>query len=263
MSGQPSFDVAVEIVRAAERAGVRAIDTAPVYGSAEHIVGAGARTTPVFTKFDPATAPGPSIVGSLERLRRSQVDVAFIHDAATLEHDATGYVDRAHALVGGPIGALGASIYTPEQFELAVDDPRISVIQAPISAADGRLSITGLLGRAAEAGKTVVARSVFLQGALMLPAARLPNHLLSLTPLLGELDELAAGAGMTRSQLLVSFVRDMPAVGALLLGCETLDQLTHNLDLMAGPPIPLDVWTRIQMRPSLDLRVVDPRGWPK
>lgn len=262
-TGQPSAPDAVALIRLAADAGVRALDTARGYGSAETLIGASGVTTPVFTKIAARVDPLRSISASLACLGRDAVEIAFFHDPDVVLKDERGSIDRASELVGNLVGALGASVYTPEQFAAAVEDPRIGAIQAPMSVADRRLVDLGLLNHAQAAGKAVYARSLYLQGALLLGVDELPPYLSVLAPVVDRVRALAAARQTTPRCVLVSFVRDLPAIAGIVLGCETTAQLSDNLNAVGGPPLLDSDRSALEEVSPVEVSALDPRTWPE
>lgn len=257
--GQPSADEAIALIRLAEAEKVDALDVAPAYGAAEALVGRASVSTPIFTKCanDDISA---SVRSSLSKLGRSSVDVLFLHEPQLVVHDPDGRIDRAASLVGTLVGRLGASVYSPAEFEACLADPRISCIQAPISAADRRLLDSGLLADAASAGKRVYARSVFLQGALLLAGSELPSHLLALRPLVSHLGRIASEAGVPLAELLPGYVAQLPGVAGVLIGCESHEQMVADVRGLRRA-LPGRVAEAIAALPGLAGSVVDPRLW--
>lgn len=261
-SGRPSREEAIAILRRADEAGVMGFDSAPGYGDAEELLGDAAVTAPVFTKVTGDLEPRESVERSLRRLKRSSVDLLFLHDPQLLLDDPMGIVDQAYDLVGSLVGGLGASVYTPEQFEAAMANDRIKAIQAPVSFADRRLEAAGLLRAARVSGTRVFARSVFLQGALLLEPARLPRHLAALRELGEEARGVAFARGESVAATLMAYVRDLSGVEALVVGCESSAQLEENLRAVTAPPLSEEHRARLTSVPVLASEVVDPRCWP-
>ena len=259
--GRVSRHEARALLAAAEKMGVGALDTAPVYDDAETLIGEAGTKLPVFTKAAGLDVEG-SVRASLLRLRRTAVDVLFLHDPNVIQGDPGGVIDRAASLVGGMVGALGASVYTPEQFEGAVADPRISCIQAPVNAADRRLVDGGLLDEAARRGVRVYARSVFLQGALLLEPDEVPEHLAELAPVVHTVRGIAAGAGCRVEDLLIRAVVGLPGITGLVIGCETVDQLRNDVESARQGSLDPRLAGDLTQLPPVPESVVDPRRWP-
>jgi len=261
-TGPPSRSDAIAMVRAAADAGVGAIDCAPVYGTAEDLVVGAGVTVPVFTKLSPDADPVHSVDESCRRLRRDVLDILFLHDPAVVERDPANLVGRAYDLVGRKVRSLGASVYTPKQFSAALADRRISAIQAPVSAADRRVLDGQLLEDAAHHGTPVYARSVYLQGALLLDPDRLAPHLRSLGEVIAAVDAIARRRGMTRAAVLATYVRDLPGVTGVILGAETIEQLGANLIAISAPALDETDRAAIEGSTPPDGDALDPRTWP-
>ena len=238
---------------------LRGVDTAPSYGDAEALLADVPHSVAVFTKLDVPASATDSIAGSLRRLGRTSVEVAFLHDAVALTDDRL--LDDAHALVGTAYARLGVSTYSIREFELALADERIGAIQAPVSVADQRLLDAGLLAEARRRDCLVLARSVFLQGALLGQPERLPSHLRPLESLVVRLDELSRTSGRSRRDLACAFVRDLADIGGVVIGCETEQQLRDNVALVQTDPLPVAVRDAIGDAPRLAESVVDPTHW--
>lgn len=258
-AGAMDDETAVQLVRKAAEKGVLAFDTAPGYGSAERLIGKADVRTPVFTKLAPRVNPEVSVDGSLERLGRRRLDVLQVHDEAQL-HDRE-LLGSLRALVGTRVAALGASIYDELAFRLAVDDGSFGYVQVPASVADRRFT-GAALEVARSAGRKVLARSVYLQGALLMEQLDLPAHLAALSPVLDAVDRIATSTGRSRHELLLAFVRDLPGVHGVLVGCETLEQLEAILLAFQTPPLDPATRSALEALPSLPAKVTDPRRWP-
>ncbi len=159
---------ALDLIAAAERAGIGALDTAPVYGPAEKIIGASTWTGEVWTKLDPTIRPEESVAYSLECLNRSRLDVLYVHDVDQfLRLDRRGLAE-IEALRGPLVDAIGVSAYEPTRVILALSRLDFDVVQLPVNPFDTRLvqaRETNLLPNEC----TYVGRSVFLQGLLAQP----------------------------------------------------------------------------------------------
>jgi aryl-alcohol dehydrogenase-like predicted oxidoreductase len=256
--GQPSFDDAVAMLR---HPAVTALDTAPGYGTAEHIIGAAGVLVPVTTKLDPAVSPAESVTRSCERLGRETLDAVLLHDAGLVDDDPHGVIDAATRLVeNGTIGRLGASVYTPAQLAAVVLDPRLTMCQIPLHALDHRWS-DALLARAATTGTTVVARSVFLQGALLMEPQPLPSHLASLAPALVQLRSIAREHERTVAELLIAAVRDRDGIAGLVLGADHFAHLDELAAAMSTPLLTATERSALAAIGALSDAVLDPRRW--
>lgn len=258
--GAPSPSESVGLLAAARELGVRTLDTAPAYGDAEVMIGIHASDLAVHTKVAHGTDPAASLAASLERLGRSEVDVLHLHDPDAVLEPSGRSVAAAHALVGEGTRALGASVYTPAQFDAAVEDPRVTVVQAPLNVLDRRIG-DDRLTTAVAAGTRVLARSVLLQGLLADPTGRGAGRVPALDAALAEFATVAALLDRTPEELALGWVRSRPGVSGVVVGVEGVGHLRRLAQVLAGPvlaPEELAVLTALPL-PTGD--AVDPRGW--
>jgi aryl-alcohol dehydrogenase-like predicted oxidoreductase len=155
---------------------------------------------------------------------------------------------------------VGVSVYTPEEFEKALDIDAIGAIQVPMNVVDQRIT-DNHLNQAGSLGKQVFARSIFLQGVLLAEPDSLPPVLSELAPVLSRLRGIASDLGMTVMELLIASVRDRSGLSGLVIGAESTSQL-NEIASACGTPI-LEELLSDSLR---DLRVdnialLDPRKW--
>jgi spore coat polysaccharide biosynthesis protein SpsF len=66
------------------------------------------------------------------------------------------------------------------------------------------------------------------------------------------------------ADLAIAFTRAQVWIHSLVIGVETLAQLTQNLALFAAPPLTSDEVTIVRERlPVLPDRLLDPAQWPR
>lgn len=251
---------AAAVLDAARRLGIRVVDTAPGYAGAEDAIGAAGAEFAVHTKIPPGEEPAKALAASLERLRRDRVEVLHLHNPDVVLNAEDPQLNAAASLVGAGAEAIGASIYTREQFLAAVADPRITVVQAPMNVLDRTITDEDL--RLAErSGKDVIARSALLQGLLGDPGraiGRVPH----LDGMLAAFDAVRTRVEIGPLELAIGWVRSRPAVVGIILGAETPDQLEGLVRTLAEPPLADDVVALLAGLPEPAGRAADPRTWP-
>ena len=257
-SGQPARQQAVRIVRHAIAHGVTALDTARGYRQAESVVGEalsgawGSRAN-VVTKLDLGAAKVPATEAEIH----AQVDASIQSSCEALQTEKLGTVLlhrwEHHDLWGGAawrrmcelqeegrIGWLGASVYGPGEAIQAVQDLRVQHLQIPINVLDRRWKRAGA-DRAISRRKDLIVhgRSVFLQGILLHSADRWPRIAgLNREGCARQLAELSEGFGRDGiADLCLAYVRSLPWITGVVIGCETLQQLQNNLQLFLQPKL--------------------------
>ncbi len=278
-TGQPDRLGAKAILEAAFAAGITTLDTARAYGDSEAIIGSWLSSrarrktaTRIVTKLAPlpagtADSRRTAALESLEHSRQAigleQLSVVLAHREADLLDDDIAALLESERLAGR-IGCFGASVYSVEAAETLLALGRVAVLQVPLSAADRRFAESGLIARAAAAGVAVFARSIFLQGALLMAPDRLPPHLEPLAPALRVLGALAGEHGCPPSTLLMLADRDMPGVTSLVVGVERAEQLAPHIAAISAPPLPDSVRREMAgLFAGLPRAAIDPSQWPR
>jgi aryl-alcohol dehydrogenase-like predicted oxidoreductase len=187
----------------------------------------------------------------------------LIHDPSQLDAWAGGLgATLAGCRDAGLTERVGVSVYTPEQFALALELEELSIVQAPYSVFDRRLDEAGLLIRARERGIVVMLRSAFLQGLLVMDPARRPGWLSFAAERLRAWDECCARAGLPPAQVALRFVLDHHPDALVPVGCETSAQLDGIIAAALAPALEPTLVDELEALASDDLALVDPTRWP-
>jgi aryl-alcohol dehydrogenase-like predicted oxidoreductase len=268
-TGQPSAEESCLMIGEALRLGINCLDTASGYGESERVIGQclqGKRNRPaIVTKFalpreiekgGVERAIVRSVEASLERLRVPVLDMAMLHHAGDLLRQGPEIIRACRNLIrAGCIQAAGVSFGAEpaRQFEQIWEyarDPVFEGVQVPVNVLDQRLVHSEALRRLQDADKIVFARSVFLQGLLLMNPDRVPAHLTE------------AGEALQHLQLAVSYVRDLPGVHSLVIGAESVDQIRRNSELIEGPPLQERIRSELQKRfEAMPDRLISPQLW--
>lgn len=261
-SAKPRAEDAEALLLAADARQVAALDTAPAYPDAEMAIGASQWTGSVHTKIDWGVDPATSLARSLTRLNRNHVDILYLHDASELLRSESGVIDSAHRLVGNGVGVLGASVYEIEEFDAALEDPRIGVIQVPMNVFDRRIDEVRL-AKAVARGVCVYARSVLLQGVLLTSPEKAEDVVPGLGGYVTSFQEAARSCGLTPLAAALGWVRAAEGVCGVVLGATSVEEL-HGLLTAAGAAALGDsALSDLRSLTQPEWRLVDPRQWNK
>ncbi len=273
--GPPPRGEAVALLREAADAGITLFDTAPAYGGAEAILGealGGRSECLLATKV--GVPPGnpdrralaalvrKSLDGSRRALRRDVLDIVQIHNA-------TEAVVRSGELAeillaereAGRIRLLGATVYTEAEALAAIRAGVFDVIQVPFNGLD-----RGMAGRvfpeAAQAGVGVVARSVYLKGALTPRARQLPEALRPLREAAARLVDTVAGSWEALPAVALRYCLGAEGVSCVLVGPRSSTELRQALDAAARGPLPPEARARVEAVGVDDPSLLNPVNWP-
>ena len=272
--GQPSEAEAFAILDAAVAGGIKTLDTARAYGTSEDVIGRWRRQRSVachvVTKLTPLTMVASEEMPSVARnsLREfalaiggEPIDLVLAHRETDLLVPAVRAVLEG-AIQEGLIAAYGASVSTIDGALRLMDAVPIAAIQLPASLADRRFE--PVVDRANRLGTRVFARSIFLQGALLMKAAALPAHLALLKPALKVLLDVSMVTGISATELCLLAVRDRKGIDSLVVGVDSAHQLTAHIAAIDAAPLAREVTDQLdEAFGGLPDKVLDPGCWPK
>lgn len=225
------------ILLAAQKAGVKVLDTASLYGEAESVLGVNRldafkivtktpRYATPFIEDEHVQQLFDTFDRSLDKLAVDRVDGLLVHHAQDI------LVDGGERLVSGmerlkeqcKVSKIGVSIYDGEQLEALLRRFTPDLVQLPLNVFDQRLIHSGWLQRLHDKGVEIHVRSVFLQGLLLMPLEDIPTYFEPIRPLLARWHAAAREQGMSLVQAALAFVRDQSAVAHVLVGVESGSQ---------------------------------------
>lgn len=231
---------ALQCIETAIDCGIRSFDTAASYGQAEQILGSYLARSSSLRESLRITSKTP--VGALNGARESEyarilnsllditlrqlnteyLDYFLFHESCYSKNQAA--LEAIDALrSSGKVLFTGVSIYDPEEAEACAKSQVVNVIQAPVSIFDQRMILSGKLK--SEHFKCVQARSIFIQGLLLMPVNSIPSYLSEITPFVLTYIALCEKYGVSRLQAALAFVRGQASVAQLVVGAENPDQI--------------------------------------
>lgn len=270
-TGRPENSDIRSILAYAQTAGVTLIDTASAYGDAEATLGRCWPADPVFNvvtktpklndRVPPRNTLRDAFALSLSRLRARSIYGLLAHEADDLLGPHGGELwDGLSALKNaGLVEKIGVSAYSGEQVEALVSSFALDIVQIPLNLFDQRLVSGGHLALMKSAGIEIHARSIFLQGLLLMDPDSVPAdmptakaHLVKLRNRLGryELSALEAALG---------FALQQQEIDQIVIGVTSVDELKGVLAAAATPVSKDFPWTDCA---AGDLDILDPRRWP-
>jgi aryl-alcohol dehydrogenase-like predicted oxidoreductase len=247
------------LLAAASRLGIRTVDTAPAYGEAEAVIGRHGWEGAVQTKLERGVDPRASLTASLTALRRDRVEVLYIHASEEMLDPMSSVVTAAGRLVGDGADALGASVYSVEEFEAANLTPDITVIQVPVNVLDRRF-VRAPSGATDRAVVRIIARSVFLQGVLLADPAELPRAVAGLAPIVAGFRAIAAGHATTPAALALAWVQTRTRVDGVVIGVQDERELEEVVAAWRAD-VDADAIAEVDGLVPPAPALVDPRRW--
>lgn len=257
--GRLDDSAADAVLSAAWDAGMRWFDTARAYGESERRIGAWCRASGQSPVVVTKIAAGSSVADEIDKSAAAlgkDPDYVLAHRSSDLTQ--APFLDGLRRAVGsGRIRAFGASVYTPEEAFAVLEVEDISVFQLPYNILDRRMVDSGLFAAAADRGVLILARSIYLQGVLLMEPEALPRHLSGLREPLATLRDL----GTDMQTLALAAALHEPGIGSCVIGVETADQIRQHANLDAVDPAVIAAAIRIGE--GLPEALIDPSRWPR
>jgi aryl-alcohol dehydrogenase-like predicted oxidoreductase len=255
----PLAEVRAMLARAAGE-GVAVLDTAANYGQAEEVL-AQCDMRP-FRIVSKTVSVKNGVAAVIARARQSvktlgRVDVLLVHAVADLLGPDGDELWRA--LCGlkeqGTVGAIGISAYVADDPAVLARRFRPDVMQIPLSLLDQRLLQDGSLVRLKELDVEVHARSLFLQGLLIMETV--PEKLRDAAPWLARVRQQIAAARATPLAAALGFVLSRSEVDVAVVGATNRHEL-DEIFAAARAPLPDLDWAACAVD---DARILTPSLW--
>lgn len=269
MTGRIRQEDVFSILNYAQSAGIHLLDTADAYGNAVDLIGKyhatfSSNKFQVITKFKSLEHQETNIEyfvkDSLSRLDTTYLFGCLYHSFG----DYLKYKKSPQHLLSlktiGKIKYLGVSIYTNEQFCIALEDENIDIIQLPYNLLDNQVQRGELMREAKLRGKIIHVRSVFLQGLFFKDINLLPSYLLPLRECLQRLRDLSNIYKIGIAELALNYVANNPLIDGVLIGVDNLPQLKINIQSL-GKPLSTEIIEAINSISVPDTNLLNPSNW--
>jgi len=272
VSGRTQPNEVQLILKTALENDIRVLDTAAQYGSSEEVIGMTLNgqdnfqivtKTPIFRKNSIQEEDGLALrkvfMASLQKLKQTKVYGLLVHHANDLlaSRGETLWAVMQDLKNCGLIQKIGVSVYEGEQIDALVKRFRMDMIQVPINILDQRLWKSGRLRRLKEAGVEVHARSVFMQGLLLMDPEKLEPYFSPIKSHLVKLGEYLSSRNVTPQQAALGFVRKLKEIDVILVGVNNQQQL---MQLCSEPSSPLETEELLTFSIE-DPALLNPSAW--
>lgn len=265
--GQVSRMTAKAMLQLATENGIDTLDTAIGYNESENCLGeAGTQKFKLVTKL-PAVPNSCADVtewvkketsDSLIRLDVSAVYGLLLHrpDQLLGINGKTLYKALQGLKEKGQVQKIGVSIYAPSELEALTPQYRFDLVQAPCNLIDRRLHNTGWLQRLKQDGIEIHARSIFLQGLLLMPRSAIPAKFAPWTELWDKWHNWLGCHTVSAVQACLAYPLSFPEIDRVVVGADSVRQLEQIINSVLSV-VPVDL-------PDLrcdDESLINPARW--
>jgi aryl-alcohol dehydrogenase-like predicted oxidoreductase len=271
--GVPNPSEIKKILDWSKKSFVTLLDTAPAYLESENVLGqllADDEYFEIVTKSTAGLAESVDPVGelksgflrSLDRLKKKALYGLLIHQPYDLlgKGGSNLYTELLRLKNSGLVKKIGVSVYTSDQADRIIERFKIDLIQVPVNLMDQRLVSSGCLARLKQSGVEVHARSVFLQGLLLLKDQQLPKGFESVREHLRFIRDTVEVHGLTMVQAALGYVHQLKEIDKVLVGTVSLTQLK---ELVLASNQPEKPWDFVKKFSWDDDKIINPSLWTK
>ncbi len=271
VDGQVRPEEVKKILSYAHSKNIDLLDAAPAYGNSEKILGRmNISNFKVVTKtrhFDSLEIKNNDVKllnndfhHSLKDLKQDSVYGVLIHNADDLlKPGAEKLFDQLQELKQAKkIVKIGVSVYDHSQLQSILDNFDIDLVQLPFNILDRRMIDSSMLATLRSKGTEVHARSVFLQGLLLMSEQNRPDKFNRWSSLWKIWHEWLNDNQITALEATIRHAVSMPEISKVLVGVDTADQLKEIFISSSGvlPNIPDELFTN-------DADLLNPSNWGK
>ena len=266
-NGQSKEKEIKEIISYSEKCDINMIDTASNYGNAEEIIGKLSNSkskiitkTPHFNNKYLTKSDGKTIIStflkSLKNLNRSSIYCLLIHNYNDLfKKGSENLVESLYELKNKKlVEKIGISIYSNCDIEEILKRICPDIVQLPLNIFDQRLLNDGTIELLKSKGIEIHARSIFLQGLLLME--RFPKYFLKWENKIRRWEEFCLIHSKTKLEIALNFVHNLNNIDVLILGVENISQLKQILD-----SVDEDMKLNLSEFASTDANLINPINW--
>jgi len=262
-SGQVSFKEVEKILQLAKESSIDTLDTATGYGNSEKVLGSiGVNDFQIVTKTAPLHLGVDNVLQSFRRslddLKIESVDSLLVHnieDTQDKQFDSL-YKELDKLKRDKLINKIGFSTYTPEEVDFLLNNFDFDVIQVPFNILDKRLIRSGMFDKLANQDVEVHARSIFLQGLLLMDEGSKHKYFNRWKKLWQLWNEWLKDNKLTALEVTTRYVISTAEISKVLVGVNSKKHLQDILQASDGiiPVIPEDLY-------SDDVDLLNPMNW--
>ncbi len=195
---------------------------------------------------------------SLEKLKVESLYGLLLHRPTQLLGDKGPEIYAALQCLKaeGLVQKTGVSIYGPAELQGIFAVGEFDLVQSPLSVLDRRLITSGWLAKLADRGVEVHARSVFLQGLLLMSAEERPQKFDRWSGLWGRYHEWVRVSGLSQLEACLGYVSAIPQVQQVVVG---VNGLNHIKEILQADTNRVPIWS-----PALatdDEELLNPVNW--
>ena len=239
--GRVSYEEVAKILKYASANEIDMLDTAAAYGESESVLGSvGVSEWSIITKIAPMddsvvdveTWVLNQVNESMQRLKVNHLYGVLLHRPKDILGDKGCKYKKALSRLkdAGVIDKIGYSIYSPAELDELAKVMWPDIVQTPYNVFDQRIRTSGWLDTFASSGTLVHARSVFLQGLLLIRSERRNPYFSKWHEVLSKWDSLLNRSKLSAHAIALNYVLNDTRIDKVIVGVDGSSQLEELVD---------------------------------
>ncbi len=173
------------------------------------------------------------IIEILTTLKIDKIDSILIHSVSQL-FDKNAFLlwtALKNIKEEGYVKNIGYSLYNVQELNVLFLKYKPDIVQIPCSIFDQRFLNSGWIQKLYDENVLIFIRSIFLQGLLLLPSHKLPNHFLRWKPLWIKFDNWLFNNNLSALEACLNFYLNDKRIFKIIVGIENSTQLKEILEI--------------------------------
>ena len=262
--GKVRSEEAKKIIEFASNNDIKTIDTAINYGSSEKLIGNICdKSWHVITKIPSIPQNSVNIrswveanvCSSLKKLNKETIDTILIHNPDDIHKGILPVLEDLKK--DKLLNKIGISIYNPETIHKNIDLDIIDVIQCPYNIFDRRIISSGLADNLKLMGIEIHARSIFLQGLLLMDYKSMPKYFNKWKDVWLRWKNFLIDNDISSLDLCINNVQHEKYIDKYIVGVESKNQLEEILKSSQKKKFDID----FDEFKNSDMNLINPTNW--
>jgi aryl-alcohol dehydrogenase-like predicted oxidoreductase len=267
INSKPGLDEVETILDFSRTSGINTLDTAISYGDSEQNLGnTGVNGFKIVTKLpslpdnstDHTRWLNEQLNSSLTRLGVDQIHGLLVHNPQQLlgphGHKIVNFLEKVKK--SGIVENIGISIYSSVDLDMLEGVLNYDIVQAPFNLIDQDILDSGWLHKLSENNIEIHARSIFLQGLLLMNQDVIPDKFAKWSELFKQWNNWIKEESISPVQACISFVLAFKEINKLVIGVQNCNQLTQIVDAFNNP-----ITMEFPSIKSDDQSLINPSNW--
>ena len=157
------------------------------------------------------------------------------------------------------VSKIGVSIYDPEELDDIFSLLKFDIVQSPLNIVDRRLINSGWLSRLNNKGVEVHARSIFLQGLLLIHRDKIPLKFERWSKIWDKWNLKLNNEKLNAVLVCMNFLLKLKGVDRIIIGVDSINQMKEIISLK-NIEVPKSDWSFME---SFDQYLINPTNWNK